>query len=397
MASIWKHPESKYWYANFTLASGGRTNRSTRETDARKARKIAEAYEAAARQKMTESQIRRVMADLYENVTGTPLASATVREFMDGWIARKRVENGERTAVRYGRTARQFVEFLGERADNQLLFVTSKDITAFRDGIAKRLSPTTANMALKILRIALQQAYRDGLLNENPGSRVTVIKRLGEATPRRAFTLPELSRLLEQASGEWRGLILFGLYTGQRLGDLARLTWQNLHGLGGKLPEVRLVTGKTGRQQIIPIAAPLLLYIETELTAGDDPQAPLFENAFRIVEQQAGRTGSLSVQFYRIMADAGLVPPRSHKTKSDGPGREGKRAQNAVSFHCLRHTATSLMKNAGISAPIVQDIIGHDSSAISAHYTHIESDAKRTALDAMPDVTSTRGSKQDGR
>lgn len=392
MASIWKHPESKYWYANITLASGGRTNRSTRETDARKARKIAESYEAAARQKMTESQIRRVMADLYESVTGAPLASATVREFMNGWIERKRLENGERTAIRYGRTTKQFVQFLGERADNQLLFVTSKDITAFRDSIAKRLSPVTANMALKILRIALQQAYRDGLLNENPAKRVTTIKRQGEATMRRAFTLPELSRLLDQAADEWRGIILFGLYTGQRLGDLARLTWQNLHGLGTKMPELRLVTGKTGRQQIIPIAAPLLRYIESDLKAGDDPRAPLFPKACRIVEQQQGRTGSLSIQFHRIMSDAGLVPARTHEAKENGPGRSGRRVQNELSFHCLRHTATSLMKNAGISAAIVQDIIGHDSSAISAHYTHIEADAKRTALDAMPDVLNRRDS-----
>jgi hypothetical protein len=30
------------------------------------------------------------------------------------------------------------------------------------------------------------------------------------------------------------------------------------------------------------------------------------------------------------------------------------------------------MKNAGISPAIVQEFIGHDSPAINAHYTHIE-------------------------
>ena len=33
-------------------------------------------------------------------------------------------------------------------------------------------------------------------------------------------TLPELKRLMELADDEWRGMILFGLYTGQRLGDM---------------------------------------------------------------------------------------------------------------------------------------------------------------------------------
>jgi hypothetical protein len=47
----------------------------------------------------------------------------------------------------------------------------------------------------------------------------------------------------------------------------------------------------------------------------------------------------------------------------------------------LRHTATSLMKRQGILAAVVQDIIGHDSEAISAHYTHIDQAAKRGALE----------------
>ena len=62
---------------------------------------------------------------------------------------------------------------------------------------------------------------------------------------------------------------------------------------------------------------------------------------------------------------------------------------NELSFHALRHTATSLMKNAGVSPAIVQDIIGHESPAISAHYTRIEESTKRLAVDALPDVTSS--------
>lgn len=388
MASIWKHPQSRFYYAHFSLPGGGRTNRSTKEVDAKKAQKIADAYELAARERMTEGQIRRVMSDLFERVSGTPLPSSTAREHLTTWIERKRVENGPRTAERYGRTVRQFLEFLGDRADNELMFISSKDVSHFRDALAKRLTASSANMALKILRIAFQQAFRDGLINENPAAKVTVIKRRGETQARRAFTLPELGRLLQQAEGEWRGLILFGFYTGQRLGDLARLTWSNLHRLDSGSPELRFVSGKTGRQQLNPISLPLLRFILDELPAADDPHAPLFPRASEIVRSQQDRTGTLSGQFYRLMASAGLVPPRSHAAKQDGQGRSAKRVQNELSFHCLRHTATSLMKNAGISAAVVQDIIGHDSPAVSAHYTHIDMAAKRLAMGAMPDVTS---------
>jgi integrase len=59
-----------------------------------------------------------------------------------------------------------------------------------------------------------------------------------------------------------------------------------------------------------------------------------------------------------------------------------------ISFHALRHTATSLLKNAGVSDVIARDIIGHESEAVSRTYTHIESETKRAALDKLPDVTS---------
>ena len=44
------------------------------------------------------------------------------------------------------------------------------------------------------------------------------------------------------------------------------------------------------------------------------------------------------------------------------------------------------MKNAGINAPVVMDIIGHESEAISAHYTHIDEDTKRKAIALLPSI-----------
>jgi integrase len=174
---------------------------------------------------------------------------------------------------------------------------------------------------------------------------------------------------------EWEGLVLFGLYTGQRLRDLANLTWQNLD-LDSN--ELAFVAGKTGRRMRIPLAAPLQRYI-AKVPAGDDPTQPLFPRAFN-----TKRTGTLSNQFYDILVDAGLVGARNHK--ANGNGRNSRRTFNEIGFHALRHTATSLMKNAGISPAIVQDIIGHDSPAVSAHYTHVDDAAKRRALNAMPDL-----------
>jgi integrase len=72
--------------------------------------------------------------------------------------------------------------------------------------------------------------------------------------------------------------------------------------------------------------------------------------------------------------------------KSTGTGRNGARTLNPLSFHSLRHTAISLLKNAGVSEIVARDIIGHDSEAVSRNYTHVDEDIKRKAVAGLPDL-----------
>ena len=235
-----------------------------------------------------------------------------------------------------------------------------------------------------MLRAFLQTAWKAGLVTENVGSKVETLKASQDVTKRRAFTIPELCRILDAAgNSEWRGLILFGIYSGTRLGDIALLSWENVHGLDTEFPEVRFRTRKTGRQQIIPLAVPLVRYLTEEITS-DYPKDPLFPRAYRIVSGQE-RAGTLSNGFHDILQAAGLAGERSRK--NTGRGRSNRRETSALSFHSLRHTTTSLLKSAGISASVAMDIVGHDSPAISQHYTHLEDDVKRVALNKLPDLT----------
>jgi integrase len=377
MASIRRHPRSKYFYACITLPDGRQTQRSTKLTDAKKALKFAEKIEEAIRApKLMERQARKIIGEIYRlKNDGENLPGATTRDFLEKWIANKARETAESTARHYRDAITKFLGALGGKSDRDLNEITRADVIGFRDDLHKRLTASSANQAVKILRMALKDALVAELVDRNVAVGVKRVKHRGEINARRPFTLPELKTILKVADDEWQGMILFGLYSGQRLSDIARLTWANLD-LDSQ--ELAFVSRKTARRMRVPLAAPLLRFI-AKLPALDDPTAPLFPRAFN-----TKRTGTLSNQFYEIMMDAGLVESRDHR--SNGIGRDSGRAFNAIGFHSLRHTATSLLKNAGISPAIVQDIIGHDSPAISQHYTHIDEAAKRKALDAMPDL-----------
>jgi integrase len=323
-----------------------------------------------------------VLAEIYEIVNDEPLASATTRDFLSRWVERRKTDTAQRTSQAYAQIVRDFLVSLGDRASRDVSQISKADVTKYRDMVLQRTSAATANKSLKYLRIALGAAYKDGLAQDNPAAKLDTLKRRpGDSVMRRPFTLPELKSVLSHAAVEWKGIILFGLYTGQRLKDIARLTWQNLD---TENSELRFVTGKTGRRMHLPLAKPLVTHIET-MASNDDPTAPLFPAA-HLIATAPKDDSRLSQQFYGILLAAGLV--KDERTKqTTGVGRNTRRTINEISFHSLRHTANSLLKNAGVPDAVVMDLIGHDSEVSSQRYTHISQQAKRKALARLPDVT----------
>jgi integrase len=388
MATLRKPTRSPFWHACITLQDGTRTNRSTGTTNRREAERIAnkleDAISEAKRGRFIDARARKTIADIYAIGRGEPLGSSTAANFFTGWLKRKELEAGENTHTRYASVIKQFIAFLGAKAARDISSISAADISNFRDALAGRLSIGSVNVSLKILRSAFGQAQRDTLVEVNEAGRVSTLKRREDLFERRPFSLPELKRIIEAADDEWRGMILFGLYTGQRLGDIAGLTWQNVD-LARQ--ELRLVTAKTKRRQILPLAAPLLHYVES-LPSSDAPDAPIFPRAHAMLER-LGRVGSLSNQFYEVLTAAGLAGKKTHHRPKAGEtkGRSARRDLNVLSFHSLRHTATTLLKAAGVSDAVAMEFIGHDTKSISQNYTHIETATLRAAAAKLPDVT----------
>ncbi len=378
MAFLWKHPESKFWMARFYDVEGRRRNRSTRieakEKNRKQAMKVAEAFEEAATRQTTARHVRRVIVELHKEIVGESLPSSTVAEHVERWLTRKKGATSPATYAFYRTATSKFLGFLGERAGRDIAEVTRDDITAFRDAEAGRVAAKTANHSLKCVRMLFKDAMRDHLIEDNPTEFVEVV-RAQPTAKLRPFTLAELRAVLSVADDEWQSMIYFGLYTGQRIGDIATLTWQNIDTVRN---EVRLVTKKTGRRQIIPIPSPLLRHIES-LPATDDPTAPLHPRAFAIVENQ-GKSGSLSNQFGDLLAQAGLREKVSHRARQDGNAR---RRRSPLTFHSLRRTATSFLHEGGVPAAVAKELVGHDSDEIHEVYVSIGDSALRDAAEKL--------------
>ena len=391
MPSVHRQPGKPNWFAAFSVFNpetntSKRVFRSTKTRVKKEALEICRAWHKAALKarngKLSADAAREIIAqgvsDVMLAASAESLPDATIKAWCEQWLQAKAIETEPSTHARYGRVIERFTGFLGEaRSKRDISALQASDVARFRDREAKERARETANLGVKVLRVCFGEAVRQDLLEVNPAARVKMLKSKDKSA-RRAFTVAEIKRILKACGDdeEWRGLVLFGLYLGQRLSDLAKLTWRAVNLDTG---EVSFITRKTGRRMVLPLMQPLADYLAS-LPVDDDPDAFIFPRA-----ANANHTGTLSNRFRDILVCAGLVEARSHK--GTGKGRSHARQTSEISFHSLRHSAVTMLKASGVSDVLAREIVGHESAAVSRQYTHLTTSDLRNAMQRLPDVT----------
>ena len=180
MASLRKHPKSPFWFACITLPDGRQTQRSTKLTDRKKAQQFADKLEEAGRGKLAEKQARKILAEIYQIVNHDALPGSKARDFFTKWAENKKRETAESTARRYNDVVRHFIATLGKKADADVNDISRVDVIAFRDDLNNRLTASSANHGVKIIRMALKDALVAELVDRNVAVGVKRVKHRGE-------------------------------------------------------------------------------------------------------------------------------------------------------------------------------------------------------------------------
>ncbi|HQL20588.1 MAG TPA: tyrosine-type recombinase/integrase [Opitutaceae bacterium] len=388
MASVRRKDRSPYYFACFYDENGNAKCISTKSKNKKEALRIANEWESAWQKKVTTSQAKVVLNDILEMVGAQKMATKTVGQLFDEWLAEKKDEVSPGSFDQYTGVLKNARIYLGKAVEKDVRDVSRFDIIAARTSIAEAISPSAANKMLDHLRMVFKYAVDNELIDRSPMVKIkNAVIPEGSKGTRRGLTLPEVRRLLAIVSPLWRGLILVGLYTGQRLGDVVRLQWGHLVKEvveGSEMHLISVRTRKTKRWVRIPAAPPLLNHLLSIRPSDPEPSDPVFPAGVALLDKK-GRVARLSNQFYDHLVLAGLAPKRQKANTGNGHSR--RRKVNALSFHCLRHAATSLLKAAGVPQAVVMDIIGHESPEISAIYTHIDDATKCQAINKIEDVT----------
>ena len=387
MSRIYKQARSPYFFADYMAPDGTRRRVSTKKREKEAAQKflvsLLEAERLASEERLTEQRARELIVEIVERTSGTRLDFYSIRAWLTDWIEGKKVSKAAGTSVRYEQAVTGFLAHLGDRADKNLEILRTKDIQAFYKAERKTgKSVQTVALEVKVIKSALRAATRQGFLKANPAEAFEFpAEAEAGAVEREIFAPAEVAALIEEAEGDWKGVIRLAYFTGMRLGDCVNLRWKDVKLDRSVIVFVprktagRAAPGKKAKAITVPIHPEL----EAELSAmpGADGSPAAFVFPDLAGKTSAGRSG-LCMAFSRIMQRAGV--DSAVKREKSGKGRTVR----ARTFHALRHSFVTSLANAGVSFEHRKLLAGHVEDTMTENYTHDQTDQLRKSVEKLP-------------
>lgn len=371
MASLFKRPSSKFWFACYRNREGRQIRKSTKLFDKAAALKIAVEFERVENLAKTGmaavSQFQRVVSQVSKEVIGETLPSQSVEEYFASWLHTVERRLGDISAKAYRLAVKRFLESLGPVAKNPVRSLSPVHVERFLNlRLDSGVSPKTAVEDLKVIGAALKRAEKFGEIDRNPVPAVTLPKIV--SSEREVFSLKEVEMLASAADHlDWQTAIIVSAYTGARLGDCIRMTWDNVDTETGFL---RFEQRKTGKRVAVPLHERLVRHLHH---VSEHHAQGLLCPYLAALPTKGSRGHSL--RFNQIVLRAGLDPMIV-------PGK-GRQKFTRRTFHSLRHGFVSALANSGVSQEIRMRLTGHSSAGIHQRYTHLNPGPLQEAIKKM--------------
>lgn len=234
-----------------------------------------------------------------------------------------------RTVLCYKCFLEPFFKWLNRPFINQ---ITDK---AFQEYLHQRfengkIQARTANHTIKYLKAFLDYAVKQKYLLSNPVKSFKLYKI--DIHPPRFLSSNEVKRVLEASKGEsLEGLIYTAIYTGMRLGELARLTWQDIDLENNKIVVMK---SKSRKFRIIPLH-------------------PMLKKYYLSCKDRTGKCFNI-VNFRRVFKRI-----------------KRKAKLSDIGCHCFRHTFASHLAMAGENIITIKELLGHADVTTTQIYSHL--------------------------
>ena len=254
----------------------------------------------------------------------------------------------------------------------------------------KGLSPRTCQYVFAILRKALNQAVKWNMINFNPSD--------GVDRPRvpkyeiEPLTAKEAKKFLDTAKERkdpFYSLFLLALSTGMRSGELLGLEWEDVDLENGRISVRHTLNAKTKT-----LAEPKTARARRVIELTDLATQALKEHKKEQAEIRAQADSWDST--FNLVFPTGVGTPfdHSHLTQRHFHPILKQAELPKIRFHDLRHTAATLLLQAGEHPKVVQEMLGHSTISMTlATYSHVLPSMQKDAAKKMNELLQESSSK----
>jgi len=241
--------------------------------------------------------------------------------------------------------------------DIKVSLITKRQVQAFHNDLRNQgLSNGTCNRYLQLIKSSFNVGINvmEIIDVKNPAIGIPLFPEEGKQRYLNETELSQLLPVLMNDDGQIAKITRFLLATGLRLGECLNCEWKHID-IANRvmvIPSSRSKSKKTASIPLNDAAVQVLSECNREI---DYPFTNLTTKAPYV---------SIKKGFQKLMGQAGL---------------------NGVTAHTLRHTAASMMINAGRSLYDVQRVLRHSSSTVTEKYAHLDPQSVMAASDTISD------------
>lgn len=322
-----------------------------------------------------------------DHAAGFPIAieRQTVGQFLERWLETVKASIRPRTFQSYEILVRRHIT--PELGSLRLDKLSAQHVqTLLSRESASGLSSQTVRHVRAILRIALNQAIKWGLVARNAAS-LAVPPKL-ERKRFRSLSPEEARQLLDAARGDrLEAVYTVALSLGLRLGEILGLRWQDVDLDGGTLTVNQAIYRMRGG---LVTSEPKTERSRRCLFLPDGVRAALKAHRLRQLQERliAGSRWQDTSLVFTSTIGTPLDPRnlfRAFKALLRRAGLPGCR------FHDLRHSAASLLLAQGVPMRAVMELLGHSSMSTTADiYSHVMPAMMRDVADKMDAILGSR-------
>ncbi|GAC1629402.1 MAG: site-specific integrase [Chloroflexota bacterium] len=293
--------------------------------------------------------------------------SQPVSKYLNDWLINQ-VKNSRRSKTydSYALNVRRAMPYIGRLKLDALKAAHLQQM--YGKLLDTGLSPRSVEQVHGVLRIALRQAVKLGLLHQAPTAATTPPR--SERREMRPLDLEEIHTLFASLSDDpLQALWVLLITTGIRLGEATGLIWADLDLREGTVGIRRAAQRKKGKGMV---------FVE-----------PKTRRSRRLVHLAPGTVAALQAHLDKQKFEASKsgrvwneddIVFRSPGGKPLDPGYVRNKLHRAlrnaelpiIRVHDLRHTAATYLLSSGTHPKVVQELLGHSSIALTLDtYSHV--------------------------